>query len=316
MLVVDAAAGSDVQLTVSVQALALERVDGSVTPNLIEPGATITASDPSGGVAAVQLARIEPGVFVALQIALMEGSVAASLNGQALAVTPSSLLHRVEFDEPLSTVGGESRRVRASYLGGEGRGGRRRGDGGASLILVHDGDLEIVNGVWTPRWELRFGDEGLLQVEVEFVSIDVANNLAQALVPELSQELVDLDFSRRPDLLVGRAVGDELAVLARMTEASSLIVLRLAGEGRGLSDFVEGAITSLSQASSSFEIDRDGTLISFGVEPGTVYLTRSPSGEAQITFADLNVGDDVAVFARRGEDPGDPLIARAVFVLP
>ena len=52
------------------------------------------------------------------------------------------------------------------------------------------------------------------------------------------------------------------------------------------------------------------------VDLGTVYLARSASGEDPITFADLNVGDDVVVFARRGEDPGDPLIARAVFVLP
>ena len=79
--------------------------------------------------------------------------------------------------------------------------------------------------------------------------------------------------------MVGRAAGDEFAVLARMTETSSLIVLRLASEGRGLSDFVEGAITSLSQASTSSEIDRDGTLISFDVDLGTVYLARSVSGE-------------------------------------
>ena len=315
MLVVDAEAGSDVQLTVGLQALALERADGSVTPNLIEAGASITVSDPSGGVAGVQLDRIEPGVFVALQVALIEGSVAASLNGQALAVTPSSLLHRIEFDEPLSTVDGVSRRVRPLILGGEGREGRRRGDGGASLILAHAGELEIDNGVWTPRWELRFGDEGLLHVEVELALIDVANNFAQAMAPELSADLVDLDFSRRPDLLAGRAVGDELDVLARMTETRSLVVLRLASGGRGLGDFVEGVITSLSPVADSFEMDRSGAPLSFDVEPGTVYLTRSASGEVRITFGDLNVGDEVAVFAHRGEDPGDPLIARAVFVL-
>ena len=320
MLVVDAQAGSDLELSVQMQAFVLERVDGTITTNLLAEGTTIVVSDPGGRVAGVELQHIEPGVFVALQLALVEGSLAASQNGQPLAMTPSSLLHRIEFDRPLSTMDGESRRLLALREGGgseprRGEAGEGRDPGGASLILAHESGLQIDNGVWTPRWELRFGEHGLLRVEVELTSIDTENDRAQALAPRLGEDLVDLDFSRRPELLVGRAVRDKLEILARMTESSSLAVLRLAdGEG-GVSGHLQGNITALSPAGDGFAIDSEGAQIQFSVEPQTVYMTRGPGGEVAIAFGDLSVGNEVAVFAERGQGPNDPLVARAVFLL-
>jgi hypothetical protein len=44
-------------------------------------------------------------------------------------------------------------------------------------------------------------------------------------------------------------------------------------------------------------------------------MTRGPGGEVPIAFGDLSVGNEVAVFAERGQGPNDPLVARAVFLL-
>ena len=320
MLVVDSQAGSDVELSVQLQALALERVDGTITTNLLAPGTTIKVSDPGGKVAGVDLQSIEPGVFVALQLALVEGSLVASQGGQPITVAPSALLHRVEFARPLSTMAGESQRVLALREGGgsgpQGGGGSGgRDPGGPSVILAHAGVLQIQNGVWTPQWELRFGEQGLLRVEVELASVDTANDRAQALAPQLGAGLVDLDFSRRPDLLAGKVVGDMLDVLARMSVSNLLVVLR-SGEGLGqVGQHLQGNITALSPASDGFTIDSGGAQIQFSVVPGTVYMSRGPSGEVPITFGGLSVGDEVAVFANQGQSPSDPMEAQAVFLL-
>ena len=94
-----------------------------------------------------------------------------------------------------------------------------------------------------------------------------------------------------------------------------MVVLRLAdGEG-GVGGFLEGTITVLSLTSESFTMVREGASIEISVEPETVYMTRGPGGEVAITFDDLLVGNEVAVFAERPAEPGAPLIARAVFVL-
>lgn len=330
MLVVDSAAGSDVALMAQLRGLVLERADGSVTESLVAEGTSITVSDPGEKVLGVKLRRIEAGVFVAMQVALLEGSVSARENGQVLKVTPSALLHRIEFAQPLSTLDGRSRRVLQlsdDQGDGDGQAGDQRGDQGSSaakvrgwpsLVLANAGplQLEMRSGqlVWTPRWEVRFGDKATARFDIEISSIDLPSNMALAMVEQMDQQLLNVDFSRRPELLSSLRVGDRLRVVAKIDETRTLYVLAKTGEAYGHGDFIVGVITALEPAGDALTVQRGNKSVEFVVDDETRFVRRRAAGEASITFADLQLQDRVVVFAERTDDSDHPVRARLVMI--
>jgi len=106
-IVVDTSRAGTYGLDARIDVLALERGDGSFTPNLLSGSATVAIARPSGTSDGLALAELPPGVYVALRLLLAEdGVVATDAQGRRETVAVASRDVRVAFARPVDWQGG------------------------------------------------------------------------------------------------------------------------------------------------------------------------------------------------------------------
>jgi len=284
LLVVDTEAASDTMLRARISVIALERPDGSLTPNLLTEETEITIADPTGTVAGLSMLDVPPDLYVAMHLLLVDGSVTATQGGQPIAVAPASPQQRVDF-------GSEALEAH----------------GGTPLMLAHDSPLELMNGVWQPSWVVRSGNQRLLRADVEIVSLDLRNRSGVGRVRSLRERLFELDFSETRGLARGEVlrrlqVGAVIRVAATIVSARTLAVLALLSgqEPRGMRHALQGVIAAIRAAQGEFDVaDGRGGVHPVATDSSTLYTRVTNGGRQPITFADLAVDDRIEVVARR-----------------
>ena len=283
VLLIDTAAGSNTVLTARLAAVTLERPDGTQTPNLLRGETEITIADPAGRLAGFPMLDVPPDVYSALNVMLVAGSVTATTSGQAVAVTPSSLVQHLDFGGRLYEATGRT-----------------------ALLLGHDDPLQLTNGIWTPSFQVRFGEQRLVRLSVEIVSVNQATRRGVGIVRELNNRRFNLDFSEtrgveRPELLQGLQPGEVERMAALVVDSSTLRVLALVSgqEPTGMREGLRGEITSIQAAQAEFTIvDERGGAVQVATDSQTHFIRTTNTSRDPITFAALAVEDDVIIVVR------------------
>ncbi len=222
--------GGGAWLTATVDAVSLERVDGSLTPDLLVRPVAVTISDPIGASSGIELRSPPAGDYVALLMALRPGSIQGHPSGGAPAAVgdvPPPL--RV----PLQPV-------------------FRPGSAAQSWLLVRHGDaVELVangNGGFDWRPDLageRRDLQPLFDLEVEVVRVDRSGQTVTVTVAAWGDVAVRLLFDVAVDLQrAGRAVtpaefvggvglGERLEIDGLLQRRDALWVLRATDRPRG-----------------------------------------------------------------------------------
>ena len=290
MLVVDGAANSSVSLVARLAVIALERADGTMTGNLLAEESEITLADAGGEVSGLPLRDVPPGDYAALILWISPDSVVAVSGTQRTNVTPASLQQRVDFGGLMTAV--------------------QR----TSLMLAHDGDLEIVDGEWRPRWIARFGPEQLLRLPVVIESLDRAALTGVGRALPLGGRLFRLDFSFTRELETASGwkklkVGAATPLVALVSDARSLQVLALhPGRGKGgIRGVLGGEIRTLDPAANGFVLVDDlGATQRIAVDASTLYVREANGVRERIGYADLQERDRVRVVVGKPVKQGVP----------
>ena len=184
LLVVDGAAGSDQLVSGQLTIVALERADGSLTPNLLRTPETVRVADPRGNSCGVALAPPPAGEYVALHLAWEPGTISAEApDGTITTCETATTGQRIAFEA--STIVGPA--VQPWF------------------VLAHDGPISLAptpgGTLWRPRWTLGQGEPHLVEeIDVEIASVDVAQQTAVGVIRVFSELMVELDFSTAVDL--------------------------------------------------------------------------------------------------------------------
>jgi hypothetical protein len=301
LVVVDTEAGSDVTLRGTLLAIALELPGGAMTPNLLAEPTEITIAQARGSVIGMPMLEVPPGIFVAVNLLFQEGSISAEENGQPISVVPESLHQRIDSsNEPF-----------------EGR-------GRAVLMLAHKSALEIDNGIWRPRWTIRYNNGRFAHLHINIVEIDPQTREIYGSVPVLRDRVFRLDFGEgrgqrrsggghRGELVVGQRI----RAAVELVDARTLHVLRL-GTGeqpRGLRATVEGRITAITASPEQFEItDGNNEAHTIATDSSTVFVRLDHETRTLIMFTGLAVQDQVMVVVRRAENLNELPVADFVIV--
>ena len=184
-LLLDTAAESDARITGRLAVVALETVDGKLSPNLVDEGTEITLADPFGELAGLALRDAPAGVYVAVNLLFFDEFVTALLaDGNQVAVKLSRRDFRVPFAKPFALTAGPQ----------------------SWFTLRHDGPIvfeQVGSGLlWTPKWLAEPAEAELVRgVEVRVVKIDARSFRVDAELVGLGGLLANLDFSRAETLL-------------------------------------------------------------------------------------------------------------------
>lgn len=314
-LLVDGSAGTGTTLQAVLNAVVLERRDGSLTRNLLRDATNVAIADGSGLVDTVPTHGVAPGIYVALHVVLADGVTGTDENGDSIDIAPASLDQRVAFDEPITS------------------------DGRATLALFHTDMLDIENGVWTPHWGARLSREHYVRMAVEVLRFDRDSLIG--LGRRLRGERVfELDFSalqerNADDDGVGRvrathredvarvAVGRVIFVVGLLIDSTTLQVLRFDdgpsaivrqdGDREMPRVLLNGPIAAIADDGSSFTMTARGRDIEVLVDEHTAIASGTGQRRHLVEFASLVVGDRLRVVGRR-TDRGT--VARLILVRP
>ena len=292
VLLVDTAAGSNTTLTARLAVVSLERPDGTQTPNLLRGETEITIADPTGRLSGVPMLDVPPDVYSALNVMLVAGSVTATAGGQAVAVTPSSLVQHVDFGGRLYEATGRT-----------------------ALLLGHDDPLQLTNGIWTPRFQVRFGEQRLVRLDVEIVSVNVGERSGVGAVRELNNRRFNLDFREtrgveRPELLQGIQPGEveRMAVVIENSSTLRVLALEAGREPAGMREGLRGEIESIQVAQAEFTIeDERGASVQIATDAQTHFIRATNTSRDPITFAELALEDHVVIVVRERATGALPL---------
>ena len=130
-ILVDTSTGSGSTVTAQIDVVALERVDGTFTNNLLQTPISLTLADPSGRPAVLHLTGVEPGAYQAVRLLFHpDGGTLEDSTKKMFSLRTEPMDDRVVLDEVIVTRPGDDRFLALRHhgeieVGDDGGGGRR-----------------------------------------------------------------------------------------------------------------------------------------------------------------------------------------------
>lgn len=311
-MIVDTGASANAELSGQVEVVALERVDGSVTANVLAQPAAMVLADPAGRSSGIELTGAPAGVYQAAQIMLTPGSLTATVpGGAAQPVTGVPTPVRIPFDQLLQVPSADEGFV-ARHV---------------DEVVLSPGPNGVLQ--WDPIIDGRLRDLlPMFDLRMTIAEIDTAALRAVAWVPNWNGARVTLRFQAAARLELGGQVvstaefinhlehGMEIAVDGLVDGARLLWVLAASDDvprppvASGNKSEVLGAITELDPANPAFtlrvlRVRKAAAAFAAGVPAELVVLVsgktnvkwnpRWGGGGAQVGYSALHVGQQAWV---------------------